>query len=288
MLTLQEIVAAVEEVYGDVFMSEEQCPGSYYLACREDEHGLPSELVVVERDWPHISGAAKAYGSPLDGHDELIVYIYTAERGGSEVVLYEAYRYLKLHGLPIPERSTLLSSAAYFADDYPEYFGAIPAPVVTPRGYMTRYIVLADGIFALETDAGTRLIALAGIIWILELHDTTIKLGMKVSNPAGGEAPVEVRYLFFTEEDGCLALFELLLSHPALRKSERLDKLALMNAIWNFHPDYALTHNSREQQGLNDLLGLILNEVGIECELSGSAENMVALSPEAGTEYVRW
>ena len=288
MLTLQEIVAAVEEVYGDVFMSEEQCPGVYYLACREDEHALSSELIVVERDCPHISVAAKAYGSPLDGHDELIVYSYTAERGGSEVVLYEAYRYLKLHGLPLPERSTLLSSAAYFADDYPEYFGAIPAPVVTPRGYMTRYITLSDGIFALETDAGTRLIALAGIIWSLELQDTTIQLGIKVANPVGGEAPVEVQYLFFTEEDGCLALFELLLSHPALCESKRLDKLALMNAIWNFHPDYALTHNSREQQGLNDLLGLILNEVGIECELSGSAENMVALSPEAGTEYVRW
>ena len=69
MLTLQEIVAAAEEVYGDVFMSEEQCPGVYYLACRENEHGLPSELVVVERDCPHISAAAKAYGSPLDGYN---------------------------------------------------------------------------------------------------------------------------------------------------------------------------------------------------------------------------
>ena len=111
---------------------------------------------------------------------------------------------------------------------------------------------------------------------------------MKVANPADGEVPVEVQCLFSSEKDGCLALFELLPSHPALRDSARLDKLALMNAIWSFHPDYALTHNSREQQGLNDLLGLILNEVGIECELSGSAENMVALSSEAGTEYVRW
>lgn len=288
MLTLQEIVAAVERVYGTVFMFEEQCSGVYYLACRADERELPRELVVVERDCPHISAAAKAYGSPLDGHDALIVYNYDAERGGRDVVLYEVYRYLIRHGLPLPDRSTLLSCAAYSADDYPEYFGAIPAPVVTPRGYMTRYIVLSDGIFALETDAGVRLIAVAGIFWSAELQDTTIQLGMKVGNPLGDEVPVEVQYLFFSEEDGCLALFELLLSHPALRNSTRLDKLALMNAVWQHHPDYALTHNFREQHGLNDLLGLILNDVGIGCELCGSAENMVILHPEARTEYLQW
>lgn len=304
MLTLQEIISAVEETYGEVFESEEQCPGVYYLACRlvgteladdlteelvEDLVGiLPSELVVVERDCPHISAAAKVYGSPLDGHDDLIVYDYNAEHGGREVVLYEAYRYLVRHKLPLPDGSTLLSSAAYFTDDYPEYFGAIPAPVVTPRGFMTRYRTLANGIFALETDTGTRLIAIAGIFWSLELQDNTKQLGMKVANLSGDNVPVEVQYLFFTEEDGCLALFELLPARRALAESARLDKLALMNAIWRYHPDYALSHNLREQQGLNDMLGLILNDTGIECELSGSPKNMIALSAEGGTKYVRW
>ncbi len=36
------------------------------------------------------------------------------------------------------------------------------------------------------------------------------------------------------------------------------------------------------------MLGLILNDAGIECELSGSAKNMVSISAEAGTEYVLW
>lgn len=295
MLDLQEIISAVEETYGEVFESEEQCPGVYYLACRpvgtelaDDLAGiLPSELVVVERNCPHISAAAKAYGSPLDGHDDLIVYDYNTEHGGREVVLYEAYRYLVRHKLPIPDGSTLLSSAAYYADDYPEYFGQIPAPVVTPRGFMTRYLTLANGIFALETDTGTRLIAIAGIFWSLELQDTTKTLGMKVANLSGDRIPAEVQYLFFLEEDGCLALFELLLAHRALASSVQLDKLALMNAIWAYHPDYAMAHNLREQGGLNDMLGLILNDAGFECELSGSPKNMIALSEKAGTEYVR-
>ena len=304
MLDLQEIISAVEETYGEVFESDEQCPGVYYLACRpveteladdlteelvEDLAGiLPSELVVVERDCPHISAAAKVYGSPLDGHDDLIVYDYNAERGGREVVLYEAYRYLVRQKLSIPDGSTLLSSAAYYADDYPEYFGAIPAPVVTPRGYMTRYLTLANGIFAMETDTGARLIAITGIFWSLELQDTTKALGMKVANLSGNKIPVEMQYMFFSEEDGCLALFELLPAHRALATLARLDKLALMNAIWSYHPEYALSHNLREQQGLNDMLGLILNDAGFECELSGSPKNMIALYDGIGTKYVRW
>ena len=49
-----------------------------------------------------------------------------------------------------------------------------------------------------------------------------------------------------------------------------------------------MAHNLREQQGLNDMLGLILKDAGFGVELSGSAEKMVALSGEAGVEYVRW
>lgn len=285
MLTLQEIAELFEDEYGEVILSEEQCPGVYYLACRADEYEVPIELVVVEKACPYISEAAKRFGVPFKRNESLLVYDYNAERGGREVVLYEAYRYLVRHGLPLPDESTLLSSAAYYADLYPEYFGPIPAPIQTPRGYMTRYLTLTDGIFALETDTGARLIALAGVIWSTELQDTTILLGMKVGDLA---APVEVQYLFFSEENGCLALFELLLGHPPLMESPKLDRAALMNAIWTYHSGYALSHNLREQQGLNDMLGLILNEVGMEVELSGSEKNMVALSPEAGTEYVRW
>ena len=269
-----------------IVLTEVQCPGVYYFACRGDAYTPPSELVVVERDCPHISAAAKAYGSPLDSHDDLLIYDYSDLAGGREVVLYEAYRYLALHGLPSPDGNTLLAAAAYSADRCPEYFGAIPAPLVTPQGYTTRHIVLANGIFALETDAGARFIAVAGMVWSVELQNTTVQLGMKAENLT--DAPIEVQSLFFLEEDGCLALFELLPTHPALRTSARLDKLSLMNAIWKHHPEYALMHNLREQQGLNDIFGLVLNGVGIGCELCGSVENMVALSPEVGTEYVRW
>lgn len=281
MLTLEEIVAAVEESYGEVFDSEEQCPGVYYFACREDECELPKEVIVVERDCPQISDAVKAYGECLD--DRLLVYDYNDLYGGKQLVEYEALRYRAQNGLPSLDSDTMLSVAACAADAYPDYFGPIPVPVVTPHGYLTRYLTLANGIYAIETDAGARLIAVAGIIWSLELSEDTIALGEKT-----GDLPEELTYLFFTEPDGCLALFELLHAYPALGWCPKLDWRALMNAIWQYHPDYAISHNLREQQGLNDLLGLALNEAGVGCGLSGSAKNMVALTAEAGVEYVRW
>ena len=285
---LQRIVEIVEEEIGEVVSTEEQCPGVYYIACRPEDEAMASELLIVERNCSHISVAAKAYGQPLDGHDELLVYDFADPCGGRPVVLYEADRYLVRSKLMPPDKYDLLSSAVYYADDYPEYFGPIPAPTLTPRGYMTRYITLSSGVFALETNTGERLIALAGIIWSLELQDTTKALGMKVGNLSGDGVPVEAQYLFFTEGDGCLALFELLhgLSDP--NACSRLDLAALMNAIWKYHPDYALSHNLREQQGLNDLLGMIMDAVGAQEELSGSEKNMAAITAEAGTEYVGW
>lgn len=281
MLTLDEIATAVEERFGEVIDSEEQCPGVYYLSCREDD-GVPlTELLVVERSCPHISDVVKAYGENLN--EKLLVYDYNDLYSGKQLVTYEALRYRTLHGLPPIDGETLLSVAACAADAYPEYFGPIPAPVVTPRGYMTRYLTLANGIFAVETNTGARLIAIAGIIWSIELSEDTIALGQKVDG-----LPEEVTYLFFDERNGCLALFELLHAYPALGWCPKLDWRVLMNAIWSYHPDYAIAHNLREQQGLNDMLGLAMNDAGVEVALSSSADNMIALSESAGVEYVRW
>ena len=90
-----------------------------------------------------------------------------------------------------------------------------------------------------------------------------------------------MQHLFFAEGDGCLALFELL-HYPALRESARLDRLALMNAIKSYHPEYVMENNLLKQQGLNDSLGLMLEQAGIKCELSGSAKNMVSMFAKAG------
>ena len=62
----------------------------------------------------------------------------------------------------------------------------------------------------------------------------------------------------------------------------------MMNAILEYWPEYALSHNLYEQSGLNDGAGLLLRALGIKAELDGSAERMIALTPGAGTDFLRW
>ena len=71
------------------------------------------------------------------------------------------------------------------------------------------------------------------------------------------------------------------------RDTPYINKPALMNAIYRDFLEYAVSFNSMEQSGMNDYLGLILNAMGVETELSGSADNMISLTQDAGFDYLR-
>ena len=68
----------------------------------------------------------------------------------------------------------------------------------------------------------------------------------------------------------------------------RVDLPALMNAILEYRPEYAVSHNLYEQSGLNDAMAMLLRAMGVEAELKSSEERMIALTPGAGTDYLRW
>ena len=95
-------------------------------------------------------------------------------------------------------------------------------------------------------------------------------------------------YKFFSQKQSCVVIFELLQYHPEWLTSGRVDLPALMNAILEYWPEYAVSFNAHEQAGLNDVAGLFLRYMGIEVELSGSEEHMISLMPGAGTEFLRW
>ena len=83
-------------------------------------------------------------------------------------------------------------------------------------------------------------------------------------------------------------IFELLQYHSEWLTDGRVDLPALMNAILENWPEYAVTFNAHEQAGLNDGVGLFLRSMGIEVELSGSEERMITLTEGAGTDFLRW
>ena len=61
-----------------------------------------------------------------------------------------------------------------------------------------------------------------------------------------------------------------------------------MNAVWRHHPDYAIRYNTREQQGLNDLLGYTYAQLGFENSPHGSSDNMVKITEGADEAFIRW
>ena len=56
-------------------------------------------------------------------------------------------------------------------------------------------------------------------------------------------------YLFFSEQDSYIPLFEISRVSSRLAKLDDLDFPALMNAIWANHVEYAILQNSLVQQG---------------------------------------
>ena len=90
--------------------------------------------------------------------------------------------------------------------------------------------------------------------------------------------------LFFPETAICLAVFELRRTYRAMRDCPQIDAAALMNAIcWDF-PDYAVKFNLMEQTGG----GAPLGEALLDANRPASPDWMISLTPEAGTNFLRF
>lgn len=61
-----------------------------------------------------------------------------------------------------------------------------------------------------------------------------------------------------------------------------------MNAIYVHHPEYAVMHNKREQEGLNDVGAHLWRWLGFDVEPEGYAEQLIVFHTEGGTDYLRF
>ena len=92
-------------------------------------------------------------------------------------------------------------------------------------------------------------------------------------------------YLFFTEQSCCVPIYELMETRKEW-EGTLVEKPALMNAIWAYLPDYALTKNGQEQTGKNDLISQLMREFGMDIEHRTSLEKMIAIYPDAGIDFL--
>lgn len=277
----------LEDFFYEVKFVEVEAPGVYSIIARmHPDRLLTDEFYVVDRSSTIISDAAKKYGGAMSEIPQFLLFPYDKKDGGFPIIAYELARYHVTNGEKLECMGNLHNMAFYGMEQYPHYFGYYPAPTMTPKGYMTRYQTIDNGIFLLETDQGNRLMAVCYPIWESDLSDALTEAGLQTDYDIAHSISETLGYLFFEEPYFCLVIFELVYLREEWVKSGMVDLAALMNAIWRDQPGYAAAHNLSEQSGLHDALGVLLNILGTEVELSSSTDRMIAITPSAGCDYL--
>ena len=272
----------IADELGEIVFAEQVCGDVYLITTRDFETYLPSEYYIFPEHSAILSAPAKAYGVPVPGCPELRMVQLGFSGSGSSAVHYEILRHKIRNNIPMDE--DIREVAVYGMESDPDYFGTFPAPMDTPRGAVLRYLQIINGIFALETESGDRLIAIAYPIWADSLSDYTMQYGLQTARDLAAGIDCTFGYLFFEEETGCLPLLELSRSYDY--PEDVIHMYAVKNAVFERFPDYMVQYNRNEISGLNDSQGMLCQLVGADMELSGDEKNLIAYSPEAGTEYL--
>ena len=267
---------ALESEIGEVRDTEEECPGVWYVCTGGDGERDGTEFYVVDRNADAIPTEAKAYGAEIPDCPGYLLFPMEREDGVRKIIQYEALRYRMRESASDADRETLRETALDGMEECPEYFGKFPVPVMTPYGHTARYKTLTNGVFWLQTDCAETALAVAYPVWDDIFSDYVMKLAQGDADGFG--------YLFFPERAICLAVFELGRTYRAMRECPQIDAAALMNAVCREFPDYAVKFNLMEQSGGDSPLGRALNGA----ERPASADRMVRLTPEAGTDFLRF
>ena len=272
-------LSGLENELGPIVEKEWICPGVYLLSARNDDELLSRDyFAVMEKSV--IPQEARSYGKKISG---LWLFPMTGDNENYKIIQYEVAKYRAQNNLPLDE--PLRATAFFAAQSFPEYFGAFPVPLHTPRGVTIRHWVLDNGIYWLKTDQCEELLAVSYPVWSTELSDLTANLGEQTEYDKAHDIEETLGYIFFPARVSCIPLRELLRVRPAWAGTV-IDKPALMNAIWNAAPEYAYLMNWREQSGKNDLFSALLAEAGVEVEPNISMDNMIPLFPDAGMDFL--
>lgn len=278
----------LEDDFSEMYHREAYCPGVYYIVGQRLGEEIPAEYYIVHREQAPLSDAAKAYGEAANSDPNLLIYRMDDPASGRTVVTYEVQKYLAGQHLPLLESEDVLSTAIYGMEHHPEYFGDYPVPPMTPRGAVTRHKRLACGVFALETERFERMIAVCYPVWSCDLSDYTVQQAEMLDSDLQQGIDTTHGYLFFPESAGCLALFELWRFYDEIMASGLIDRAAMMNAIYVHHPEHAVRHNKREQEGLNDVGAHFWRWLGFDVEPEGKEERLIVFHTEGGTDYLRF
>lgn len=282
----EEMISILNYKLGQVLDWEELCPGVYSLGVLLDPDSEYScgEFYLVLEGAP-ISQEARALGRPLQGTSAMLYPIDPPDEGAWTAIMYELCKNQLAHGISSLEGWSLKDAAMEGMELCPTYFGSFPVPPRTPWGWTLRHKALDNGIYWMETDQCTEVLAVCQPIWSSEFSDGVTQTGRKLLHE-DVDADKELSYLFFDRNVSCIAVFELLKVRPEWLTTGLIRKAELMNAIWQNAPAYATAYNTEEQAGLHDGLGILLQMLGEDSEPQGTVEHMISLNPSAGTDFI--
>ena len=273
-LLSKNFLKSVEYELGPIKTANQQIPGVYYILADQEAYAVA--------DMSPIFPKVKLYGQQIQ---EFLLFSMENDTSGWRIVDYEMCKYMIQHHIDPPPENLLHDLALYAAEYHPEYFGEYPVPLVTPRGYTLRHRKIANGIYWLETSKCEEMLALCYPIWQSELSDVARAIGEVAEYDKMYKLSETMGYLFFTEQSCCVPIYELMETRKEW-EGTLVEKPALMNAIWAYLPDYALTKNGQEQTGKNDLISQLMREFGMDIEHRPSLEKMIAIYPDAGIDFL--
>ena len=271
----------LEDLFGIPQQWNEEAPGVYYLTMKD--YG---EYYALRRESGSISPEAKAYGKTLSEYPNWLVFPFCEDRSGWRIVKYELERNRVIQQKE-KNGASLLDIAMFAAEFHPEYFGTYPVPRDTPCGITTRHQILDNGIYWLETNQGAQFLTVCYPIWATELDDKADRtLGLQTECDRKFGIENTYGYLFFPQAACCIPIFQLLKTRPHWISSGMVDKAALMNAIWERYPEYAMSYNAHEMTGQHDGLSELLNKLGVPAATNIDTTSLISITPDAGSDFL--
>ena len=236
-MKLEDYMSDLEKEIGTVTSIEECCPGVYYIEV-DDGGRFHKEYYVLMDDAP-FTGQIWNYGVWFKN-----MYLFEVGKYGSgwEVMQYEVTKYNLAAGKETVPEEVFHDRAIHAMDAYEEYFGGFPVPYHTPEGYTLRHRMLGNGIYWLETSRGKELLAVCFPVWNTELSEAAIALAKMTDEDRRAGVSKSMCYAFFSKEDSCVPMYELVTERP-LWEGIYIHVPALMNALWEFAPEYAMHLN---------------------------------------------
>lgn len=226
-----------EDQYGSIKFGEAIGPGIYYTVTKLP-HSFCGEYIVAAEDSPAVSSRAKSYGKLLSTTPPVLLCELEYFDKGRWVVIYEAYKYMTEHGIPLPEGESLWEIELRGMEVCPEYFGEFPVPTNTPWGPPAQHIRLWNGLDWLKIENGDWVLAVAYPLCD-DLHTKTQNWGLLLKEDEDGlkERCNIFSCRFYPYGLSSLALFELLECPDQPWESE-INKAALHNMILERFPGY--------------------------------------------------